>query len=111
MRERRGAVGRLTGLAEGVAAAARRRQRERSPRVLLYDDEGHPQVLPPDAFGFEEIVAAAERMIDLADETRAAGEGPGTPGGRSSTGGVSVRDVIREPEGEAEPEGGRRDES
>ena len=86
MRERRGTVSRLTGLAEGVAAAARRRQRGRAPRVLVYDESGHPVTLPPDAPRFEEIVDAAERMIELA------GAGAAQP----STGGVSVP----EPRGE-----------
>ena len=90
MKERRGTVGRLTGLAEGVAAAARRRQRDRAPRVLLYDAAGHPSVLAPDSAGFEEIVATAERMMALADAV-AAGSGAEDGGASaSSTSGVSV---------------------
>jgi hypothetical protein len=80
MKERRGTVGRLTGLAEGVAAAARRRQRDRSPRVLVYDDAGHPTTLPPDDARFDEIIAAAERMIEVAEGGAA----------HASTSGVSV---------------------
>jgi hypothetical protein len=39
MRERRkGPIGRAAGLAEGVAATVRRMQREREPRVLVYDE-------------------------------------------------------------------------
>ena len=32
----KGPLGRATAVAEGVAAAVRRRQRDREPRVLLY---------------------------------------------------------------------------
>jgi hypothetical protein len=84
-------VGRLAGLAEGVAAAARRRQRERSPRVLLYDEAGHPRLLSPDAPAFEGIVVAAERMLELAGETGTAPEAEGEFSHPASTGGVSVR--------------------
>lgn len=67
MRDRRGRVGRITGIAGGVAAAARRRQRERAPRVVLYDERGHPRLLPTDAPAFEELVAAAARMSELSE--------------------------------------------
>jgi hypothetical protein len=84
VKERRGTVSRLTGLAEGVAASARRRQRDRAPRVLVYDDAGHPAVLASDDPSFDALVSAAERMIDIA-------EGGAPDGGdHSSTGGVSV---------------------
>ena len=86
MKERRGTVSRLTGLAEGVAAAARRRQRDRAPRVLLYDDAGHPTTLRPDDPRFDEVVAAAERMLELA-------EGGGA---HASTSDVSVPDSREE---------------
>ena len=62
MREpRKGAIGRATGIAEGVAAAVRRRQQAREPRVLLYDAAGHPRLLAEDA-------AQRERVLDLARE-------------------------------------------
>ena len=38
----KGPFGRATAVAEGVAAAVRRRQREREPRVLLYRKRGRP---------------------------------------------------------------------
>ena len=110
MKERRGTVARLAGLAEGVAAAARRRQRERAPRVTLYDADGHARLLSPDDDAFDEIVGAAERMLAL-------GAGSGTlaregrePDPPSSTRGVSVRsaEVGQEPHGTAR--GGTRDE-
>ena len=90
MKERRGTVGRLTGLAGGVAAAARRRQRDRAPRVLVYDAGGHPATLEPEDARFAGIVAAAERMIELAGDRAA----------QSSRGGVGVP----EPRGDGELE-------
>lgn len=68
MREQpRGPLGRATAVAEGMAAAVRRRQRDREPRVLLYRGAGHPAVLAPGAKGHDEILDLAERMIALAD--------------------------------------------
>ena len=90
MKERRGTVSRLTGLAEGVAAAARRRQRDREPRILVYDEVGHPATLRPDDSGFDAIVLTAERMIELAEDGAA----------HASPGGVSVP----EPRAKRDPE-------
>ncbi len=67
MRDRRGRVGRITGIAEGVAAAARRRQRGREPRVVLYDERGHPRLLAADAPPFEDLVVLASRMCGLSE--------------------------------------------
>jgi len=64
----KGPLGRATAVAEGVAAAVRRRQRDREPRVLLYRRAGDPRVLAPGAKGHDEILALAERMIALIDE-------------------------------------------
>ena len=62
MREpRKGALGRAAGLAEGVAAAVRRRQRSREPRVLLYDELGHSRLLAPDT-------PQRDRILDVCDE-------------------------------------------
>lgn len=66
MKERRGAARRVTGMAEGVAAATRRRQRRRGPRVVLYDAAGQPRVLPAEAPGFQHLVETAERLIRTA---------------------------------------------
>ena len=59
--------GRSARLAGNVAAAVRRRQQEREPRVVLYDAAGHPRVLPPGASGYD-------RLVDLADELIALGK-------------------------------------
>lgn len=64
----KGPFGRATAVAEGVAAAVRRRQRDREPRVLLYRRAGDPRVLAPGAKGHDEILDLAERMIELVDE-------------------------------------------
>ncbi len=67
MRERpKGAVARATAVAEGVAGAVRRRQREREPRVLLYRSPGTPRLLPPGAKGQDDLLDVAERLVLLA---------------------------------------------
>lgn len=68
----KGPLGRATAVAEGVAAAVRRRQRDREPRVLLYRRAGDPFVLAPGAKRHDAVLDAAERMVALAD-----GEDPG----------------------------------
>ena len=69
----KGAIGRATAVAEGVAAGVRRRQREREPRVLLYARAGAPRILAPGAKGQDRILEIAEQMVDLADEADGAG--------------------------------------
>jgi hypothetical protein len=68
VRERRGPLGMATGLAEGVAAVVRRRQREREPRVLLYDEAGHARLLQPEARGADRVLEICERMVELVAE-------------------------------------------
>lgn len=66
MREKRkGPIGRATGLAEGVAAAVRRAQRDRAPRVLLYDEAGISRTLQPDTAGYDLVLDACERLVAL----------------------------------------------
>ena len=66
MRERpRGAFGRASALAEGVAATARRMQREREPRVVLYDHAGGSRLVHPEARGYERVLDTAEQMVEL----------------------------------------------
>jgi len=67
----KGAFGRATAVAEGVAAAVRRRQREREPRVILHRAPGDPHLLAPGSKGNDEILDLAERMIELVDEAEA----------------------------------------
>ena len=66
MKERRkGPIGRATGIAEGVAAAVRRAQRDRAPRVLLYDEAGISRTLQPDTAGYDLVLDACERLVGL----------------------------------------------
>ncbi len=70
MKERRGPIGRATGLAEGMAAAMRRIQREREPRVMVYDAEGEPRVLQPHSRGYERVLEATEAMVEAVGRER-----------------------------------------
>jgi len=63
----RGPLGRATAVAEGVAAAVRRRQRERGPRVLTYDEAGRARLLAPSARGYDRVLEVAERMVAVMD--------------------------------------------
>ena len=69
----KGAIGRATAVAEGVAAGVRRRQREREPRVVLYARPGEPRILAPGAKGQDRILEVAERMVALADDADGGG--------------------------------------
>jgi hypothetical protein len=64
---RRGPIGKAAGLAEGVAATVRRMQREREPRVLVYDETGYARLVQPDGRGHDRLLAIAERMVELVD--------------------------------------------
>jgi hypothetical protein len=72
MREKRkGPIGRATGLAEGVAATMRRMQRDREPRVLVYDETGYARLVQPNGRGYERLLQTADRMVELVDESDA----------------------------------------
>ena len=79
MKERRkGPLGRATGIAETMAANVRRLQRDREPRVLVYDARGEPRVLQPAGRGYDRVIDVCERMVDLVDtEPPAATDGQG----------------------------------
>jgi hypothetical protein len=77
VKERRGPVGRVTGLAETVGGALRRRQRRREPRIVLYDAAGHARVLAADAPGAADVLATAARLVALAAEDPEAPPGRG----------------------------------
>ena len=64
--QRKGALGRVGGLAESLAAGAKRRQQAREPRVLVYDEGGEPRVLQPGMKARDEVVELAERMVEAA---------------------------------------------
>ena len=71
MREKKGPIGRATGLAEGMAATMRRIARDREPRVLVYDSAGYARLVQPDARGHDRILEVSEQLLELA-----AGEPP-----------------------------------
>jgi hypothetical protein len=69
VRERRkGPIGRAAGLAGGVAATVRRMQREREPRVLVYDETGYARLVQPEGRGQQRLLDLADRMVRLVDE-------------------------------------------
>ena len=61
--KRKGPLSRAAGLAEGMAATVRRMQREREPRVLVYDPAGYARLVQPDARGHDRIMEVAEQML------------------------------------------------
>jgi hypothetical protein len=65
MRERKGPLGKVAGIAEDLAAGQRRRQARREPRVAIYDSAGHARVLAEDAPGRAELLEVAEEMTRL----------------------------------------------
>ena len=79
MKERKGPIGRATGLAEGMAATMRRMARDREPRVLVYDSAGYARLIQPDARGHDRILEVSEQLLALGAEAsprrrRAGGE-------------------------------------
>jgi hypothetical protein len=69
--KRKGPIGRAAGLAEGMANTMRRMQRDREPRVLLYDSTGYARLLQPNARGYESVIAVSERMVRLVEGAEA----------------------------------------
>ena len=66
MKEKKGAIGRATDLAGGMAATMRRIARDREPRVLTYDAAGRARLLQPEARGQARVLELSERMVELA---------------------------------------------
>jgi hypothetical protein len=69
--KRKGPIGRAAGIAEGVAATMRRMQREREPRVLVYDETGYARLVQPNGRGYERLLEIAERTVAVVDEAEA----------------------------------------
>jgi len=61
--KRKGPLSRAAGLAEGMAATVRRMQRDREPRVLVYDPAGYARLVQPEARGHDRIMEVAEQML------------------------------------------------
>jgi hypothetical protein len=103
MREKRkGPMGRAADLAEGFAATMRRMQREREPRLLVYDETGYARLVQPDGRGYESLVEAAERMVALVEDAEAEARASRRAGDADAEGGPrrarSRRDVLAEEE-------------
>jgi hypothetical protein len=73
--KRKGPIERAAGLAEGVAATVRRMQREREPRILVYDETGYARLVQPNGRGYERLQETAERMVALVEQAEAEGKG------------------------------------
>jgi hypothetical protein len=69
--KRKGPIGRAAGLAEGVAATVRRMQREREPRLLVYDETGYARLVQPNGRGYERLLQTADKMVALVDQADA----------------------------------------
>ena len=65
---RRGPISRAGGLVDSVAATVRRMQREREPRVLVYDPAGYARLVQPEARGHARIMELADEMVALTSE-------------------------------------------
>jgi hypothetical protein len=63
MREPKGPMGRI---ADTIAGTMRRRQRDREPRVLIYDAAGLPRTVPSGTETHAQLVETAQRLVDLA---------------------------------------------
>jgi hypothetical protein len=66
--KRKGPLSRAAGLAEGMAATVRRLQREREPRVLVYDPSGYARLVQPEARGHDRIMDLAEQLLSRVAE-------------------------------------------
>jgi hypothetical protein len=69
--KRKGPIGRAAGLAGGVAATVRRLQREREPRLLVYDETGYARLVQPDGRGYERLLETSEKMVALVSQAEA----------------------------------------
>jgi hypothetical protein len=66
VRDRRGAIGRATEIAESVVAGVKRRQAARAPKVLLYDEAGHPRTIDASSEAGAALVETARAMVEIA---------------------------------------------
>jgi hypothetical protein len=72
VKERRGPLGRTVGaVAQGLAGAARRRQADREPRVVLYDAAGHATRLHSGTPEHDALVEIADRLVEAGGPTAA----------------------------------------
>jgi hypothetical protein len=76
VKERRGALGRASELAESVVAGVKRRQAARAPKVMLYDEAGRPRTLDPSSEPAQALVATARALVDLTGPDEPMGDVP-----------------------------------
>jgi hypothetical protein len=76
VKERRGAIGRATGIAEGMAATVRRIARDREPRVIVYNAAGYARLLQPESRGHERVLEVSEQMVELVSAAGDRGRDP-----------------------------------
>ena len=62
--KQRGAIGRIGGYAEEVAAAMRRRSEKRKPRVRVRVGHAEPRVLPDDSSEGVRLQALCQSIVD-----------------------------------------------
>jgi hypothetical protein len=74
VKDRRGALGRASELAESVVAGVKRRQAARAPKVLLYDEDGRPRMVDLSSEAGIALVDAARALVEIGgpDEPTAA---------------------------------------
>jgi len=73
LRPRRGPLGRTVGaLADSLASAARGRQVQAEPRVVVYDEAGHSRLLTPESPGYERLLESASAILSIVAENRSA---------------------------------------
>lgn len=65
--KRKGPIGIASDLAQGFSATMRRMQREREPRLLVYDETGYARLVQPNGRGYESLLESAEQMIALVE--------------------------------------------
>lgn len=52
-------------IAGTIAGGVRRRQQEREPRALVYDERGEPRVVAPGSEAHADLVDTAEALVDI----------------------------------------------
>jgi hypothetical protein len=53
-------------IAGTIAGGVRRRQQEREPRALVYDEHGEPRLIAPGSEAHADLVETAEALVDVA---------------------------------------------
>jgi hypothetical protein len=104
--KRKGPIGRAAGLAGGVAATVRRMQREREPRLLVYDETGYARLVQPNGRGYERLLETAERMVALVDQAEA--EANAKPRRARRTDGAEATKPLGTRDADAKPRGAGR---